>query len=367
VQSGSPRADSASHAAAPDSADVAEPDSSDVDDTPVTQVAQCTDTATITTVWFLPDSTRLVLTRLDGRVLRTIYTYPGRWEVAIDAAGTHAFGGEGYVDLASSAAHKLTHSEDYEVSRFVDARTIVGNVQHDRHGYPWTSTIEVRDVLRDSLVASFDGYEFNVAPDGSVLFLRSAKPPSPTDSTDHLSPAYIDIMRWTRRGAKQLRRVELSAEGGPYRVMEVVSLPNGGYTYRVYDEHEYRYYDGDGKPFYPGLGHHIDSDSGHVSKEQNSLIVSADGRLAAYTERSWNELTALVVIDLVQGRRTQTHFYGSFPRIYGDYVVFASDPSFVLGGDLSFRQIKQFAIYAYRVSTGALCEVARYPQPTLVK
>jgi hypothetical protein len=206
-----------------------------------------------------------------------------------------------------------------------------------------------------------------VASDGSILYLRSAKPAAPADSADDPSPAYIDVMRWTRRGTQQLRRVELSEEGGPYKVMEVVPLPNGGYTYRLYDEHEYRYYKGDGEAFYPGLGHHIDSDSGHVSTEQNSLIVSADGRLAAYTERSWNQLTALVVIDLAHGRRTQTHFYGSFPRIYGDYVVFVSDPSFVLGSDLSFRQIKQFAIYSYRVSTGALCEVARYPQPTLVK
>jgi hypothetical protein len=129
VQSGSAHTDSASQNAAPDSADLAEPDSSDVDDTPNAQVAQCMDTATITTVWFLPDSTRLVQTRLDGRVLRATYTSAGRSEVASDAAGTHAFGDEGYVDLATGAVRKLTHSADYEVRRFVDARTIVGNVQ----------------------------------------------------------------------------------------------------------------------------------------------------------------------------------------------------------------------------------------------
>lgn len=110
------------------------------------------------------------------------------------------------------------------------------------------------------------------------------------------------------------------------------------------------------------------SDSGRVSKEQNSLVVSADGRLAAYTERSWNQLTYLVVVDLTTGKRIQTPFYGSFPAISGDRVLFVSDPSFVLGGDdLTFRQIKHFALYSYQPASGSLCLIARMPAPALIQ
>jgi hypothetical protein len=175
-------------------------------------------------------------------------------------------------------------------------------------------------------------------------------------------------MRWSRQhGVQRLHRVVLSEEGGPYGVTEIVPLPRGGYAYRVSDEHEYRYIDQNGKAFYPGLGHFTDSDNGRVSKEQNGLVISRDGRIAAYTERSWNQLTYLVVADLVTGKRIQTPFYGSFPVINDGRVLFVSDPSFVLGGDLSFRQIKEYALYAYHPATGTLCQIARMPMPVSIE
>ena len=246
---------------------------------------------------------------------------------------------------------------------------MVGAIQSDDDD-AFKSTIEVRDVVKDSLVATFHGYAPAVDTDGSVLFLRLAPPEKDSAHADaEPSSHYVDIARWTRRGIKDLRRIELSDEGGPYGVSEVVPLPHGNYAYRVSDEHEYRYFDdASGKPFFPGLGHFIEDDSGHVSKEQNSLVVSRDGRMAAYTERSWNQLTYLVVVNLTTGQRIQTPFYGSFPVISGDRVLFVSDPSFVRGGEnLSFRQIASYALYAYHPPSGSYCLIKRMSGPAVIE
>ena len=216
----------------------------------------------------------------------------------------------------------------------------------------------------DSLITAFNGYAARVVDDGSVLFLRAAVPSVSADSSEEQDgPPYVDIMRWSPRGVVQLKRVAMHAQGGAYELTEVVPLPRSGYAYRVSDEHEHRYLDATGAPFFAGVGHLLPSDSGRISKEQYGLTVSRDGRTAAYTERTWGELTALVVVDLAAQRRTQTRFYGSFPAFVGAHVVFVSDPAFVTGGDVNFRPIKEFALYAYHVPTRAFCEVRRYPFP----
>jgi hypothetical protein len=305
--------------------------------------------------------------RLDGTPLRTLYQYEGRARVTFDAAWKHAIADAGWIDLTTGRTRPITHAQDYSPRLFRDATTMVASRAVGEEDVPWKRKVDIRELTTDSLVVSFTGFAPAVEDDGSVLFLQVPAPKKKAGEENEM-PAYVDIARWTRRGIAQLKRIELSEEGGPYAVTDVVPLPNGGYAYRVYDEHEYRYFDASGRPFFPGLGHFIDSDSGRVSKEQNSLVASRDGKLAAYTERSWNQLTYLVVVDLKSGRRIQTPYYGSFPRIYGNRVLFVSDPSFVLGGnDLSFRQIKKFALYAYDVPSGSLCLIATMPTPALIE
>jgi hypothetical protein len=173
--------------------------------------------------------------------------------------------------------------------------------------------------------------------------------------------SHVDIMRWGEKTSAFVKRIRLSTEGGPYAVTNVEAFARDRFVYRIYDEHEYRYYDQDGRKFSSGRGPGANWDGpGSLHKEQFDLAVSPDRHFAAFTERNWNELTYLVVMDLASRKRITTRFYGSAPGIYGDYVAFMSDPKFVRGGNLAFRQIKTYAVYAYHVPTGTLCEVAQY-------
>ena len=320
-------------------------------------VPQCSSSTPIFIIVAGNDSVKAMGMQLNGTGARTVYRQKGYRRIAFDPARTHAFNASGYVDLATGVVRKVTNADKYLSAGFIGPHTIVSDVARDAAGSQWLSTVEVRDVLTDSLIASFGGYSPEVEPGGGVFFLRTVAPPAAADPSNGGGPPYIDIMHWSGSGVTQLKRVELSPEGGPYDVTSVVPLPGGSYAYRQYDEHEYRYFDASDSAYYPGGGHFR---NGHESKEQYDLTISDDGRWAAYAERNWNELTYLVVIDLTRGRRKETKVYGSFPHIYGDYVVFVSDPSFVNGGNKDFRQIANFALYAYHAPTGALCEVAQY-------
>lgn len=334
---------------------------------PGAPVPRCTSSVVVPVVELEHDSIRIVETRLDGTPGRLLYAYAGKEPVGLDQSRAHVFASAGIVDLASGTVQPITHAADYENRQFLDARTVVGELQLAQAGVPWTSSVEIRQVDTDSLIATFNGYAARVAGDGSVLFLRAAVPPASANSSEEPgTPPFVHVMRWTRRGIAPLKRVALHAEGGPYELSDVVPLPKGGYAYRISDEHEHRYLDSSGAPFHPGVGHLLPSDSGGISKEQYGLTISPDGRTAAYAERSWGELTALVVVDLATRNRKQTRFYGSFPAFAGDYVVFVSDPAFVTGGDVNFREIKDFALYAYHLPTRALCEMRRYPFPVAV-
>lgn len=334
---------------------------------PGSPVPRCTTSVIVPVAQLEHDSIRIVETRLDGKTMRLLYAYAGTAPVGIDRTRAHVFGDAGIVDLASGTVQPITHAADYDNRQFLDARTVVAELQLGKSGVPWTTSVEVRLADTDSLVAAFNGYAARVVDDGSVLFLRAAAPSVSADSSEEQDgPPYVDIMRWTPRAVVQLKRVAMNAKGGPYELSEVVPLPKGGYAYRISDEHEHRYLDATGAPFFAGVGHLLPSDSGGISKEQYGLVVSPDGRSAAYAERTWGELTALVVVDLAARRRTQTRFYGSFPAFADAHVVFVSDPAFITGGDVNFRQIKEFGLYAYHLPTRALCEVRRYPFPVTV-
>jgi len=142
-----------------------------------------------------------------------------------------------------------------------------------------------------------------------------------------------------------------------YDVTEIVGLSRNFYCYRIYDEHEHRYYyyDNEEKYFYSG---------GEENKEQYNLTFSIDGKLAAYTERNWNELTYLVVVDVENDERIKTNIYGSFPHIINNKIYFASDPEFVTTEELSpeFRQIANWTLYCYDPEEKNLKEIKRFTE-----
>jgi hypothetical protein len=298
---------------------------------------------------------RVVETRISGERVRTVLEQPGGVRPAIDLAGQRIFGVQGYTDLRSGETQPVQGAKELIAPEFVGFEPWVVSVLGSS---PDTDMSKIHsrvvDFTTGHTVAKLTGYSPSSSPDGSVLFLRAAAPPD-----GGLAP-YVDIMRWDGRATMRVKRIPLSEQGGPYSVREVVAISRDRFVYRIYDEHELRYYDQNGAPFFKGVGPIKHEVYGAEHKEQFDLALSADRRRAAFTEREWNELTYLVVVDLVAKKRKATRYYGSFPAIYGDYVAFASDPSFVRGGDVAFRQIKKYAIYAYHVPTGTLCEVAKY-------
>lgn len=299
---------------------------------------------------------RVVETRLSGERLRTVLEQAEDARPAIDLDRQRAFGLAGFTNLQTNETRAFPDAKAFAAPEFVASQPwVVSVLAASPRTDPAKLKTRVLDYATGNAVTTFDGYAPNVAPDGSVLFLRAAERP------DSGVAPHVDIMRWDGSTPTRLKRVAMSEEGGPYGIDEVIALSRDRYVYRVYDEHEYRYYDQNDAPFFKGVGPVKRPDGFDAEhKEQYDLTVSKNRRRAAFTERDWNELTYLVVLDLANKRRIATHFYGSFPAIYGDYVAFVSDPSFVRGGNVAFRQIRKYAVYAYHVPTGTLCEVAKY-------
>ncbi len=315
------------------------------------------------------DSMRLFESRLDGTEARTIHRYAGKADAALDGNGSHAFGQAGYVTIVSGVTRTIADSRYMTDFAFFDGRTVVAAVQHDTIPRPWTSTIEIRDVTNDSVVTRLEGYAPRVAPGGSVLYLRQRDPSAPNDSTGDASANNVDIMRWTPSTLRVVARIKLDGDIGSSSAADLLPLSRDGYAYRLDDVNEHRYYDNRNAPFYAGAGYRIPDASGATSsREQADLTLSRDARWAAFTEHQRNALSVLIVADLTQKRRIQTRVIGSFPRIYGEHVVFTSDPSFVLAPDTSeFRRIEQYAVYAYHVPSGVTCQVGTYANPVWVE
>jgi hypothetical protein len=283
---------------------------------------------------------RVVETRLSGERVWTLLELGEPARPAIDLLGRRAFGPEGFTDLRRGETRSIPGANELVAPAFVGTQPwVVGELRSPPGSDAPQPRIRVLDYISGQTITTFAGYSPSVAPDDSILFLQP-------------SESHVDIMRWNGGDPALVKRIEIS-ENGPYGVPDIVAVSRDRYAYRIYDEHEYRYYDHNDAPFFAG--------SGDSYKEQFDLVVSADGRRAAFTERNWNELTYLVVLDLVDEQRVDTRFYGCFPAIYGDYVAFVSDPAFVRGGDLAFRQVAEFAVYAYHIPTGTLCEIATYP------
>jgi hypothetical protein len=146
-------------------------------------------------------------------------------------------------------------------------------------------------------------------------------------------------------------------DGHPYDVVGITAYDAKVVTYRIYDEHEYRFYLPGGKPFFPGR---LYGGYPPEPREQYDLTFSLDGHFAAYTERRWNENTYLVVVDLRTRKRTETKVFASFPRIVGSTIYFVSDPSFVRDTKRHFRHIISYALYRYDIASGEVAQMARF-------
>lgn len=164
------------------------------------------------------------------------------------------------------------------------------------------------------------------------------------------SKAEIEYLRHIYKYSSQTDEVSLVttlvlSEHGKYDITDVVAVSENEYYYRVYDEHEYRYYSdwtGEEKMFYSGgHGHFLDANN----KEQYDLCFSSDMKFAAFAERNWNELTYIVVVDLEKGKRYELDSYGSFPYFHGQRLYFISDPEIINTKDVSFRQVQDYALY----------------------
>jgi hypothetical protein len=204
--------------------------------------------------------------------------------------------------------------------------------------------VQLFDFKKGSVVKKFKGYGASVAYlDDSIFFLEKERKVN-RDTVN------INVYNFLNEKPVVVKTIDLSSEGGPYGIAEVVALSKDRYFYLDYSEEENRYYGADDKPFY----HDTKGFPGEHWKVQNNLTFSRDGKMAALTERNWNELTYLVVKDMVTGKSVRTNFYGIFPSIIGIKTFFFSEPSIVKGQIKPFRQINDFTLYSYDYSNNKL-------------
>ena len=202
-------------------------------------------------------------------------------------------------------------------------------------------------------VKILDGVLPNISIMGNSLFYMNA------DNNVYDSVGfYMYILKYSVEANRSIKMDSIELNEGKVNITEIISRSDSEYYYRVYDEHEYRYYyndKGEEKMFFNGgKAYFINGES----KEQYHLTFSSDGKYAAFSERNWNELTYLVLIDLVNKTRIETPYYGSFPEIKNDKIYFISDPELFTSKNKSFRKIKNYALYAYDIKN---------KQATLVK
>jgi hypothetical protein len=291
--------------------------------------------------------------RMNGAPVRTLLTQEEHVRPGVDAKGRLVVGRAGVVDVETGALTAFQEAARWTYPQFIPGtHLIVSPVEQTSERAP--ALIEIFDQRSKRATQALSGFWPSLGPAGELLFLRAAR--------DH-----VDVMRFAGGAERRLKRIELSSFGRG-DVTEVVALGGDDFLYRVSDEHERRYYLANDEPYYPGEeGHWLDVKAGGYhggqSKEQHDLALSANGAWAAFAERNWNELTYLVVVDRKASRRQQTPYYGAFPAWFGDTLLFASDPQFVLGQDTTFRQIETFAIYAYRPRAPSLCRIAVQARP----
>jgi hypothetical protein len=291
--------------------------------------------------------------------------------MGVSSDGQLVAGVQGILDVKTGTWRSMPECEYWTSPEFIPGGTLLATEIADEA--KMSAVVAIVDYGKAKILGRFTGRAPVVTRDGDVLFLRDSASRATPGASAQIPTGYVGIWRYHQGQVKELKRLSIGSDH-LYEVTEVVALANTKFVYRAYDEHEYRYYDQDDKPLVPGNDGHYRSpgnDSYHMgtSKEQYDLRVSKDGRIAVLAERNWNELTYLVVVDLGLGTRQELPVFGSFPVLAGRYVVFSSDPSFVVAneGAREFRQIADWALYAYDLDTKSLCLIGNYAHPTVVQ
>lgn len=309
-------------------------------------------------------------TTLAGKALATLARGNREHGLGVDHTRGWAVDPNGVRKVGSNVWTPVAGSERWYWPSFVPGTSLVAtHLLNDAGGISGGTVVDWK--TGQDLVRTI-GAPHAIARDGAFFFLRVEEVAS-----EDQSPSYTDILRLYQGQVRHMARVTESSDLG---VSDLAALSADFFVMRVSEMHEHRWLQADGEPFYSGgVGHGV---GGSRSKEQFELTFSDDGRYATFAERNWNELTYIIVVDLVAKRRIELPYFGSFPVVVSGLVLFASDPTFVSlpfshrhdvtgldeGPDPppTFRQIEKFGIYAFHLASRRLCNVAvfdEYAQP----
>jgi len=152
----------------------------------------------------------------------------------------------------------------------------------------------------------------------------------------------VSINRIRNNNSTELLKIELGE--WIYDITDLVALNDKDFIFRIYDEHEYRYYKNDLKnPFFPG------KNKSHT--EQYGLVISKNGKFACFRERNWNELSRIIIIDIENNKRIDTNFIGAFQTFKDNKLYFISDPNLLITEDLTFQKFSKYSLYELDLNT----------------
>lgn len=296
---------------------------------------------------------------VSGKLLGSIGKAPD--DRGITSDGKYVVTSEGVRDLVSDRLFQLEGSRDWNWGHPIPKTGLVFAFVRDKDNI--ITGAVVSDIFTGKIVHRIQPFAFALSDDGALFY----ELPEHGDGDS----SYSDIYRLYQGETKHVSRILTDAlwNGG---LTDLAALDHEHFFYRVTEEHEARWLNADGTPFFSGgVGHYATDGAIHQNKEQFDLSFSTNRRFAAFAERNWNELTYIVVVDLDRDQRYDLPYFGSFPRFAGPYLLFSSDPAFVnfaperTDDDLGeeerphFRQIETWALYAYHVETHRLCKVAQ--------
>lgn len=311
---------------------------------------------------------------MSGQLQHVLVEGTTRHGVGVNEDGTIAASEKGVLDRATGAWRSFPNSEHWAWPTFVPKTNLLTALVLNEEAEIVDGVVV--DTTTGQEVARTTGMRHASAPDGAFFFLKNGP-----RGSNGLAP-HADVYRLFEGNLKHVLRISTPTEGNVFTVIDLGARSHALPVYSVHEMHEERYLWPDGKPFCSGgKGHLLRLADGSIgmggtSKEQNGLTFSSDGRYAAFTERNWNELTYVVVVDLSKKERWELPYFGSFPAFVHGHVLFSSDSDFVnanVGGDTpeadtdrgaaAFREIEKWAIYAFDLSTKRLCKVRDFENP----
>lgn len=208
--------------------------------------------------------------------------------------------------------------------------------------------IVLYDYKNKKIIKLIEGYDPKLSTKEDCLYFLKAK--SDSSKSEIKDFRYIYKYQFDLDKVSRLKTFELDGYNIG-EITEVVGINDNDFVYGVYNEHEIRYFNnvsGKMKEFYSGgHGHSLDG----INKEQFDLCFSPNNEYAAFSERNWNELTYMVLIDLVNKKRHEIKKYGAFPYLTNEKMYFISEPEMVETKNIEFRQIKNYVLYSLDLKT----------------